>query len=460
MSSQFDFPSNSRRSFIKKAAVVGAIATSASSAELLPIASQAQAKTIAKDRVRLASIGVGGMGAADLGSLSSHSKVDVVALCDVDSRNLESAKKLHPKAAVYKDFRKMFAEMHGAIDAVSVSTPDHTHAAAAMTAMHLGKHVYCQKPLTHDIYEARQLRLVAAAKPELVTQMGTQIHSHSAYRSAVKLIQSGAIGKVKEVHSWSDKTWGYDGPQPEPGSVPEYLDWDLWIGTAPNLPYAEGQYHPGRWRCWYNFGCGTMGDMAIHILDPVFTALKLGAPSEILSSSPVPPKLSYGLTNQTRFSFPQGTEFTSKDFVLTWSDGGLKPDTTGWPTRSNAEGKPEALPSQGSMFVGEKGYVLLPHVDHPTLMLGPDFVVSDVERVPGGNHYHLFIDACLGGAPTTADFAYAGPLTEAVLLGVLANRFPGAKLTWDEASMKIGGSEEAQALVRRKYRSGFEVEGL
>lgn len=460
MSNPIQQLSQNRRSFIKHAAAAGAVASATCPTELFPNSSTVQANTIAKDVVRLASIGVGGMGGADLASLSSHAKVEVVALCDVDSRNLKAAQERHPKAAVYKDFRKMFAEMHDKIDAVSVSTPDHTHAPAAMTALNHGKHVYCQKPLTHDIYEARQLRLAAAKKPELVTQMGTQIHSHSAYRTAVKLIQSGEIGKIKEAHSWSSKTWGYDGPIPEAGPVPDFLDWDLWVGTAPNLPYAEGHYHPGRWRCWYNFGCGTMGDMAIHILDPVFTALQIGTPSEIISTSPEPPKHSYGLKNQTRFSFAKGTKYTTDDFLLTWSDGGLMPDSSQWPKRFDAEGKEVGLPSQGSMFVGEKGFVLLPHVEQPTLFSGDELKPSTVEAVPGGDHYHLFIDACLGGAPTTAGFDYAGPLTEAVLLGVLANRFPGKKLTWDEASMTISGSEEANALVRRNYRSGFEVAGL
>ncbi len=177
-------------------------------------------------KLRLASVGVGGMGASDLGSLSSHKQVEVVALCDVDSKRLASAGEKHPNAKRYSDFRKMLDEMHDAIDAVQVSTPDHTHAPAAMTAMNHGKHVYCQKPLTHDVYESRQLRLVSEKK-KLVTQMGTQIHSHTAYRTAVKLVQSGAIGKVREVHSWSNKTWGYDGPAPVPSSVPETLDWNL-----------------------------------------------------------------------------------------------------------------------------------------------------------------------------------------------------------------------------------------
>jgi len=409
-------------------------------------------------RLRIASIGIGGMGASDLSSLSSHDKVDIVALCDVDSQRLAMANEKHPTAAIFSDYREMLNVLHDRIDAVQVSTPDHTHAPATMMAMNQGKHVYCQKPLTHDVYEARQLRLTAE-KRNLVTQMGTQIHSHAAYRTAVNLIQSGAIGKVKEVHSWSSKTWGYDGPDPEPTAVPEHLAWNLWLGTAAERPYAEGHFHPANWRRWYDFGCGTMGDMAIHILDPVFSALKLGAPRKIVSSSPVPPLKSYGLKNQTQFYFGP-TDYTTESFLLTWSDGGLMPDTTSWPERTDAEGKLVELPKQGSMFVGESGYVLLPHIATPILLPVEQFSNFEIQMAPNGNHYHLFVDACLGGTPTTAHFGYAGPLTEAVLLGVLANRFPGQTLEWNSEQAIITNFADAQSLLRREYRPEFNVAGL
>ncbi len=407
-------------------------------------------------RLRLGSIGVGGMGASDLASLSSHSQVDIVALCDVDESRLAAAAAKHPNAKLFRDFRKMLDEMQDGLDAVQVSTPDHTHAPAALTAMNRGKHVYCQKPLTHDVQESRQMRLLAEKK-KLVTQMGTQIHSHTAYRTAVKLVQSGVIGKVKEVHSWSNKTWGYDGPAPMPNEVPANLDWNLWLGTAADRPYSDNHYHPANWRRWYDFGCGTMGDMAIHILDPVFTALQLGAPHKVVSTSPEPPKNSYGLKNQTRYTFG-ASKYTTDGFVLTWSDGGMMPDTSAWPKQSAPEGKSAALPDQGSMFVGEKGYVLLPHVAQPILLPESDFSKTAIEQQPNGDHYHLFVDACLGGAPTTAHFGYAGPLTEAVLLGVLANRFPQQELQWNAEAMSIPNHAMASSLLKRKYRTGFEVD--
>lgn len=407
-------------------------------------------------RLRIASVGVGGMGASDLGSLSSHKQADIVALCDVDAMRLAAAGEKHPNAKRFSDYRVMLDQMQNEIDAVQVSTPDHTHAPAALMAMSRGRHVYCQKPLTHDVSESRQMRLVAQQKG-IVTQMGTQIHSHTDYRTAVALVQSGTIGKVKEVHSWSSKTWGYDGPDPMVSPVPVSLDWDLWLGTANAIPYSDSHYHPANWRRWYDFGCGTMGDMAIHILDPVFSALKLGAPSKVVSSSPEPPKKSYGMKNQTRYTFGS-SPFTTDGFVLTWSDGGMMPDTSAWPKRNDKEGKEIGLPDQGSMFVGEKGYILLPHVAQPILLPESDFAKTTIERKPNGNHYHLFVDACLGGAPTTAHFGYAGPLTEAVLLGVLANRFPQQELQWWADAMSIPNHSVANSLLRRKYRDGFAVE--
>ena len=352
----------------------------------------------------------------------------------------------------------MFDELAGSIDAVHVSTPDHTHAPAAMTALNHGKHVYCQKPLTHDVHESRQLRAIAAAHPALVTQMGTQIHSNTQYRTAVKLVQSGIIGKVREAHSWSSKTWGYDGPKPASGPVPANLDWDLWLGTAAEHPYCPDQYHPGNWRRWYDFGGGTMGDMAIHILDPVFSALQLGPARSLLSKSSAAPAESFGMQNETRFTFPAG-KYTTDGFVLTWYDGGKMPDTSMWPL-DGADGKRMTLPDQGSIFLGEKGAILLPHVAMPTLLPLKDFADTKIEAAPDGNHYHLFVDACLGGAPTTCGFDYAGPLTETVLLGTLANRFPGDELRWQPEAMTIPNHDKANALLRRHYRKGFEVDNL
>ena len=402
-------------------------------------------------RLRLASVGVGGMGAADLKQISTHSAVDVVGLCDVDAGRLKAAHQLHPKAKTFADWREMFSTLGDQVDAVHVATPDHTHAPVAMSAILKGKHVYCQKPLTHDVLEARALR-EAAQQHNVVTQMGIQVHSDARYQTAVQLVQSGAIGKVREAHSWSGKTWGYDGPTPKQAPVPKHLSWDLWLGTAPWRDYARDHYHPGNWRKWVDFGCGTMGDMSIHILDPVFGALQLSAPQAVTSHSPgTPPAQSFAMKNKVVYEIAP-TPFTTDNFKLTWSDGGIFPDTNEWPV--------EELPSQGSMFVGEKGFVLLPHVGMPQLLPKEQFANHKVQPAPGENHWHQWVKACLGDGHAWANFSYSGPLTELVLLGVVANRHPGQRLEWNDKKGEITNFEPAARLLKRDYRDGWSVKGL
>jgi predicted dehydrogenase len=431
---------HSRRDFLKASALAAGLT-------ILPRGLSAAAN----DKLQVASIGVGGMGAADQKQISSHDEVEIVGMCDIDAKRLAEALKLHPGAETFSDFRVMLAKLGDKIDAVHVSTPDHTHAAAAMTAMNAGKHVYCQKPLTHDLFESRQLNLASKAKG-LVTQMGTQGHSATDYRTAVATIQTGVLGKIREVHSWSYKTWGYTGEPPKPQPIPEYLSWNLWLGTAPERPYSEKHYHPENWRRWVDFGSGTMGDMGIHILDPVMTALDPGAPIKIVSFSPDPPKESFGVQNKVEYTFASGSKYTADGFKLTWYDGASVPDASGWPV--------EKLPQQGSMFVGEKGYMLLPHVAKPTLLPEKQFADFELPVQPDDNHWHLWVEGCLGGKPTTAHFGYAGPLTEILLLGVVANRFPTQVLEWNTKALAIPNFAEANALVKRTYREGFEVDGL
>lgn len=429
----------------------GFLAGTGAAAGSLLLGPRAFARQEAGKKLRLATIGCGGMGGADLGNLAGHPAVQVVALCDVDLKNLESAGKKYPGAKLYRDYRKMFSEIAGEIDIVNVGTPDHMHAAAAMSALNAGKHVYCQKPLTHDVYEARKLAETARSK-KLMTQMGIQVHSGKEYRLAVKVIQDGAIGKVTEVHSWSNKKWGFDGARPEGSDpVPANIDWDLWLGTAPERPYKRGLYHPGNWRKWTDFGCGTMGDMSIHILDPIAGALALTQPLTILSESDVPPPESFATKNKVRYTFP-GTKYTVDPLPLTWYDGDAMPDLKGWPV--------DKIPDQGSMFIGEKGFMLLPHVARPQLLPADKFKDYVLPQAEGASHWHQWVDACLGKGTPSANFDYSGPLTEFVLLGVIANRVPGKKLTWNAAEMKLEGSPEAAALLRRTYRKGWEVPGL
>ncbi len=431
----------SRRKFLQNTAALGAC---------LALPGKPIRAAEANDRLQVASIGVGGVGSADLGHFLSHPKVDVVALCDIDEGILAGAAKRAPKAKTFTDWRELLEKMGDSIDAINVATPDHTHAPASMSAINLGKHVYCQKPLTHDVHESRQLRL-AAKKRGVVTQMGIQIHSHQSYRTAVKTIHDGAIGKIKEVHSWSGKQWGYTGSAPKPAPVPKGVHWEQWIGTAPMRPYSPGHYHRANWRKWVDFGCGTMGDMGIHILDPVAGAVKLGLPKSIISFSPEPPEDSHGIKNKVEYTFA-GTDLVMPGFKLTWYDGAMSPDSSTWPV--------SGLPGQGSMFVGEKGYMLLPHIGDPQLLPKEQFKDYKLPTQQGENHYHQWANACLGDGQATADFGYAGPLTEVLLLGVIANRFPTQRLDFDAKELKITNFGAADKMIQNKYRSDWEVAGL
>ncbi len=409
-------------------------------------------------RLRTAHIGVGNMGGEDLKAISSHELVDVTALCDVDSANLAAAHKLHPKAKVFSDYRKMLEEMGDSIDAVIVSTPDHTHAPASMMAMNLNKPVYCQKPLTHHVTEARAMRKLAEEK-NLVTQMGIQVHSFYDYKLATLLIQSGIIGKVNTVHAWSPKVWGYDGPPPEGSDpVPENLDWNLWLGTAAKRPYKEGVYHPTNWRKLLDFGCATLGDMGVHIFDTPYNALELDVPMTITNDCREPNGFAHPESNTVTYEFP-GTEQTTDTLKWIWYDGESAPNKH----EDLMLPDDEKLPEQGAVFVGEKGRLLLPHfMELPKLIVDGEYQEMDIEafklgapirdyEAEGKKHYHQFVDACLGKGECTAPFSYAARLTETILLGVIAGRFPNETLHWDSANAKFA-EEKANQFLEGAYR--------
>ncbi|WP_339709898.1 Gfo/Idh/MocA family oxidoreductase [uncultured Kriegella sp.] len=409
-------------------------------------------------RLRTAHIGVAGMGMADLKAISSHELVDVVALCDVDSNNLAAAKKLHPNAKGFVDYRKLFEEIGDDIDAVIVSTPDHTHAPASMMAMNMNKPVYCQKPLTHHVSEARAMRKLAEQK-NLVTQMGIQVHSFYDYKLATLLIQSGIIGKVNCVRAWSPKNWGYDGPIPEGSdAVPETLDWNLWQGTAAERPYKEGFYHPGNWRKLVDYGCGTLGDMGVHIFDTPYNALQLDVPRTIKNKCRKPNGFGFPEHNTVTYEFPQ-TPYTTETLKWVWYDGKGAPKMHKDLKLPNKE----KLPLQGAMFIGEKGRLLLPHFQElPRLIVDGEYKEMDIESFnlgapvrdydsEGKKHYHQFVDACLGKDECSAPFSYAAKLTETILLGVIAGRFPNKTLNWDANTAQFA-EDEANALLDSTYR--------
>lgn len=413
-------------------------------------------------RLRTAHIGVSNMGGADLASISSHASVDVVALCDVDSKALEAAKKLHPNAKVFSDYRILLRDFINEIDAVIVSTPDHTHAPASMMAMEQGKPVYCQKPLTHHVAEARAMRKLAESK-KLVTQMGIQVHSFYDYKLATLLIQSGIIGKVKTVRAWSPKDWGYDGPEPKgEDPVPQNLDWNLWLGTAPERPYKDKMYHPGNWRKILDYGCGTLGDMGVHIFDTPYNALKLDVPRTIINNCRKPTGFGFPENNTVTYEFP-GTKYTTDTLKWVWSDGHGAPASHKDLELPNND----KLPEQGAMFIGEKGKLLLPHfMQLPRHIIDGKYVDLDLSVIKesdnlgkptesydkeGNKHYHQFVDACLGTDECSAPFSYSARLTETILLGVIAGRFPNKKLHWD-SKKAIFKETEANKFLDASYR--------
>ncbi len=442
-----------KRDFIKTSAALAGTA-------LLP--SSIFAMTKGTKRLRTAHIGVGGMGAADLKSIASHEAVDVVALCDVDQNNLNAAQQLYPNAKTFSDYRDLLNNMADEIDAVVVSTPDHTHAPASLLAMEMDKPVYCQKPLTHYVSEARAMRQLAEKK-NLVTQMGIQVHSFYDYKLATLLIQSGIIGKVHKVHAWSPKNWGYDGPIPKgEDPVPNHLDWNLWLGTSPERPYKETVYHPGNWRKLVDYGCGTLGDMGVHIFDTPYNALALDVPMTIQNKCRKPNGFGFPENNNVTYTFP-GTKYTAETLTWVWSDGPGAPS-------SNKELKlpnKDKLPLQGAMFIGEKGRLLLPHfMELPKLIVDGAYQEIEVSKYdPNGSlgttqndyerdapkHYHQFVDACLGKDQVSAPFSYAARLTETILLGVIAGRFPNKTLHWD-SEKALFKEEEANVFLSGSYR--------
>jgi len=405
--------------------------------------------------LQIAAVGCSNKGLSDIKEVGSHARVHYVGFCDVDTSRFDKADETFPGVPHFQDFREMFAKLSDTFDAVTVSTPDHMHAYISLEAMRRGKHVYCQKPLSHTVWEARQMRL-QAAKSKVVTHMGNQIHSAKEYRTAVKLVRDGVIGKVKAVHSWQSNPgnkYSHLTAPPAPGPVPASLNWDWWIGVAPYREYAPDVYHPFKWRDWQDFGAGTMGDFGCHIMDPVFTALELTAPVSIRAENEGLNPQTWPSAETISYVFPGTAWTTDKTLPLTWYDGGRQPDIA--LAQMPADVK---LPGSGSLFIGEGGTLVLQHVGMPKLYPVEKFGTFEIKVVEGTSHYHAWVDAALAGTKTTDNFDYAGPLTEAVQLGNVATRLPGATLEWDAAALRITNKPEAETLLSGKYREGWGIE--
>jgi predicted dehydrogenase len=436
------------RKITRRAALKATAATFAA-----PFVWRLHAHAAPSDIVLHASFGASGMAGADIGSLTASKNLKLVAVAEVDQSRLKMVKDRFPDCKIYDDYRVLL-DKEKDLNSVNVSTPDHMHAPIVMRAMNRGLHVYGQKPLTQTIHEARRLAEVAAEK-KLVTQMGIQIHSHPVHKLVVKLVQDGAIGKVKEVHSWSGKSWGDTKPKPDKADpVPAGFDWNLWLGVASERPFiGGGYYHPGNWRKRLDFGTGTFGDMGCHILDPVFGAIGVGNPLSIRSELPGPNDYNWSLDVQVKYVFP-GTKFTTETVALTWYNGDARPPAD----VQKLVGR--KLNDQGSIYIGEKGVLYSPYIANPVLLPAEQYADFKMPEVKGDNHYLQYVEAVRGNGKTSTPFSYSGPLTEMVLLGCLATRFEKTDLKWDTKGLKFTNNDKANQFVKREYRKGFEVEGL
>lgn len=447
-------PGLHRRDFLKAGAWAGA---TAAVGPLVRFSSAAESR---RDRLRVGFVGVGGRGRGNIDGFLSE---DLVAFCDIDAKQLEGAvadlveKKKRPKPNTYADFREMIDKED--LDVVVISTPDHTHAVAAMAAMKRGRHVYCEKPLTWSIGEARALRLLAAEK-KVITAMGNQGTALDGLRTAVEIIQSGAIGPVTEVHVWTNRPgrfWRQGLERPAAGpACPDHVNWDLWLGPAPERPYHP-IYHPFGWRGWCDFGTGALGDMACHTANMMYMALKLGFPTSVVAETGPFNGDSFPTWSTITFTFPARGELPPVKVI--WYDG-EKNGRRNLPSEELLPGV--KLSDSGSLLIGKSGMLFSPNDYGASFKLYPEKDFADYQapsptlpRV-GGRHHQDFISAVKENRQPLGNFDYAGRLTEFVLVGNLAVRL-GKRIDWDGEAMVARGCPEAEALVKRPYRSGWTL---
>lgn len=451
-----------RRTFLKNAGLLAA-----GVAALRPLA-RASARTVSpNEKLNVAVIGFGGVGGSNISNCSDE---NIVAMCDLDLKRCAGTIKKFPKAELFTDFRKML-EKRKDIDGVIIATPDHSHAFIGMACMREGKHVYIQKPIAHSVFEARRLT-EGAREFKVVSQMGNQGHSGEGIRQICEWIDAGIIGEVREAHAWTNRPiWPQSSDMERPkgeATPPEGMDWDRWCGPAPLRPF-NAAYHPGKWRAWCDFGTGALGDMGCHIIDPIFQALKLLYPTSVegnvstsyaeFGKKSVAKNECFPRSTIARLRFPARGALPPVE--LTWWDGGLMPSR---PVELEDD-MPFGDSDGGCLFVGTKGKIVCGCYGSKPRLLDADqrnFVktlAKTIPRIPGNTSGHEkdWIRACKGGVAACSNFDYSGPLSEMVLMGNLAIRFPDRKLLWDGEKMQVTNDKAANAFVHRQYREGYTL---
>ncbi len=409
-------------------------------------------------RLKHAGIGYGAWGRCDVELIEKTGRAEIVAISDEDENNLQSARERHPHVRLYSDWREMLSREQNVIESISVSTRDHMHAPVVMAALQMGKHVYCQKPLSRMIGESRLLT-EAARQAGVVTQMGIQIHSHEAYRTAVATIQSGMIGRVREVHVWSRESSVHEAMRQthDVETIPDGLHWDNWLGAACERPFKSVYLYT--WNGWLDFGNGLLGNVGCHLFDPIVSALGLAAPRTISAEVPkdwamisTGEKQMWPAWEQVRWDFDPTAYTVDESIAVTWYDGGRLPP--------EALHNGRELPLAGSIWVGEDGTMLLPHIGMPVLLPEEKFGEAELPVQQAGDHYQEYVDSCLGEGQTSCGFDYSGPLTETVLLGMLAVRYSPNVIEWDGATCQVKNHMSANDYLMPHYREGWGLDSL
>ncbi|MBK1877694.1 Gfo/Idh/MocA family oxidoreductase [Pelagicoccus mobilis] len=438
----------SRRSFIK---------TVAATTMSVPLFGIAKPGVSANEKLNFAAVGVGGRGAADLNGLMRTGQLNLLAIADVDDVRSQQSREKYPNARVYKDWRELLEKEGDELDLICVATPDHMHGPVSIEAMRMGIPVYGEKPLAHTLKETRYMSEFAKSEG-LVTQMGSQYVSSMYERLAVQMLQDGVIGKVKEVHAFCHKKWGDPTPLPQrKDPVPKTLDWDLWLGTAESRSFIGDKYYvPGQWRKRLDFGTGTLGDMGCHILSPVFRALDAHYPLTVKSVGAQPNASNWALNEKVEYVFPGSDMTEGETLKVTWSDGAALPP------KKIIDVFGDQMEEQGTIYVGTEGHLMVPFKKLPVPYPQKKYESYRYPKFPPRDHFRDFVSAVKGeNVKPLADFYdYGGPLTEIVLLGALSTHFPNKLLKWDVNNLRFKNNREANRLVTKTYREGWEIEGI